>query len=70
MDSYYWLIKLYYAGICIYSYFIPGGWSDDGLSVEAVDDQTIKCSSKHLTSFAVLVDVSGSHEVLAYILHI
>ena len=47
------------------SYFFPGGWSTDGVSVESVDDKSITCASQHLTSFAVLVDVSGSHEVLA-----
>ena len=47
----------------------PGGWSSVGLSVEAVDDGMITCSSTHLTSFAVLVDVSGgSQVVIGYIL--
>ena len=27
-------------------------------------NSTITCNSTHLTSFAVLVDVSGGHEVL------
>ncbi|XP_065915770.1 adhesion G-protein coupled receptor D1-like [Dysidea avara] len=38
----------------------PGGWSSTGLSVETFDDTTITCTSTHLTSFAVLVDVSGA----------
>ena len=42
----------------------PGGWSSIGLSVQSVDDQFITCSSNHLTSFAVLVDVSGSSQVI------
>ena len=42
----------------------PGGWSSDGLRVELVDDQSITCSSTHLTSFAVLVDVSGGSQVV------
>ena len=42
----------------------PGGWSSIGLSVQSVDDQRITCNSNHLTSFAVLVDVSGSSQVI------
>ena len=41
-----------------------GGWSSDG--IETVFDegtQTVTCLSSHLTSFAVLVDVSGTTTV-------
>ena len=48
----------------MYSGVAPGGWSSIGLSVQSVDDQRITCNSNHLTSFAVLVDVSGSSQVI------
>ena len=42
-----------------------GGWDTEGVSVISIDNNTatIICSSTHLTSFAVLVDVSGGHGV-------
>ena len=50
--------------IMIYSGVAPGGWSSVGLNVETMDDDIITCSSTHLTSFAVLVDVSGGSQVV------
>ena len=41
-----------------------GGWSSVGLHVENLTNMTITCSSAHLTSFAVLVDVSGASQVI------
>ena len=43
-----------------------GGWSSDGVHVENLTNTTITCSSTHLTSFAVLVDVSGASQVTCY----
>ena len=37
-----------------------GGWSTVGLHVKNLTNMAITCSSTHLTSFAVLVDVSGA----------
>ena len=40
------------------------GWSGEGVSTERVerdgDSVSVQCSSNHLTSFAVLVDVAGT----------
>ena len=41
-----------------------GGWSTVGLHVENLTNMAIKCSSTYLTSFAVLVDVSGATQVI------
>ena len=38
-----------------------GGWVSDGIITEIIDNFTVKCLSNHLTSFAVLVDVAGTH---------
>ena len=46
-----------------YSGVPPGGWSSIGLSIENSTNTTITCTSTHLTSFAVLVDVSGASQV-------
>ena len=40
-----------------------GGWDTNGVSVVNVSNDTITCVSLHLTSFAVLVDVSGAQQV-------
>ena len=44
-----------------------GGWSSDGIQVISAvtkgNTTTVVCSSTHLTSFAVLVDVAGGLEV-------
>jgi len=40
-----------------------GGWDTEGVTTVSVTDDTITCNSSHLTSFAVLVDVAGSHKV-------
>jgi len=39
-----------------------GGWSEEGvfLDVESTNSTSITCVTKHLTSFAVLVDSSGT----------
>ena len=52
-----------------------GGWSEEGvfLDVENTNSTTITCVTKHLTSFAVLVDSSGtinvSHNIHYVLLH-
>ena len=62
-------LTLLYVNLTLLVYFLicsgvpPGGWSSTGLSVETFDDTTITCTSTHLTSFAVLVDVSGASRV-------
>ena len=45
--------------------FYRGGWDTEGVSVLSndINSSIITCESTHLTSFAVLVDVSGGHEV-------
>ncbi|XP_065912162.1 latrophilin-like protein LAT-2 [Dysidea avara] len=46
--------------------FLPlGGWSSDGLHVDRKTKQTVTCNSTHLTSFAVLVDVSGASQKIS-----
>ena len=42
-----------------------GDWDTKGVTVirNNIEGSTITCNSTHLTSFAVLVDVSGGHEV-------
>ena len=46
------------------------GWSLEGLKTESVmregSNVTLTCSSTHLTSFAVLVDVGGA-KVISYL---
>ena len=44
-----------------------GGWDTKGVTTVTndINNSIIICNSSHLTSFAVLVDVSGSHQVLA-----
>ena len=37
-----------------------GGWVSDGIIAEFIDDTTVRCLSSHLTSFSVLVDVTGT----------
>ena len=48
------------------------GWSTDGLKTESVtrdgNTVTITCSTTHLTSFAVLVDVSGGGSKVSIII--
>ena len=39
-----------------------GHWSDKGLTT-VIEKDSIVCKSTHLTSFAILVDVSGSTNV-------
>ena len=52
---------------CMYNHawFYRGGWDTEGVSVMSIDmdSSIITCNSTHLTSFAVLVDVSGGHQV-------
>ena len=42
-----------------------GGWSEEGvfLDVENTNSTTITCVTRHLTSFAVLVDTTGAADV-------
>ena len=42
-----------------------GDWDTEGVRVVSIDinTSTVICNSTHLTSFAVLVDVSGGHNV-------
>ena len=42
--------------------FRTGQWSNEGLTT-VIEKDTVLCKSTHLTSFAVLVDVSGSTNV-------
>ena len=53
--------------VYVQSCFYRGGWDTEGVSVINISNGTnssiITCNSTHLTSFAVLVDVSGGHEV-------
>ena len=44
-----------------------GGWSSLGVSTVIVNDTFVNCNTTHLTSFAVLVDVSGTQIVMKYI---
>lgn len=39
-----------------------GGWVSDGIEGEIIDNYTIRCLSRHLTSFSVLVDLSYDDE--------
>ena len=55
-------------GYCHYSDLhknFRGDWDTKGVTVvrNHRENSTIICSSTHLTSFAVLVDVSDSHQV-------
>ena len=45
-----------------YITFSTGQWSDEGLTT-VIEKNSVVCKSTHLTSFAVLVDVSGSTNV-------
>ena len=45
----------------LYSSTEFGGWLSDGIITEIIDNTTVRCLSSHLTSFAVLVDVSGTY---------
>ena len=60
------LIIWYSILTCIYR----GGWDTEGATVVSNDmsSSTITCNSTHLTSFAVLVDVSGGHQVYYVVL--
>ena len=52
--------------LCIYySSTDFGSWVSDGIITEIINDTTVRCLSSHLTSFAVLVDVSGTHSETA-----
>ena len=42
---------------------IPGQWARDGLMMEKIGGNAVRCESTHLTSFSVLVDVTGSTAV-------
>ena len=49
-----------------------GDWDTEGVTVVSndINSSTITCNSTHLTSFAVLVDVSGGHQVAKHALSI
>ena len=55
-------ITKYYLAIAL---IFRGGWDTEGVTVIANDKENsmITCNSTHLTSFAVLVDVSDGHQV-------
>ena len=42
-----------------------GGWSEEGLTTAEFDGTSVMCSSNHLTSFAVLVDVTGPEDKIS-----
>ena len=45
-----------------------GGFSDDGITQGGIiDGSTLSCSSSHLTSFAVLVDTTGTRDTVNHI---
>ena len=44
---------------CDVSHSVTGGWDTNNIVVVDVNDTFITCNSTHLTSFAVLVDVTG-----------
>ncbi len=50
-----------------------GGWVSDGVSTVGNDTDesttTVQCSSTHLTSFAVLVDIGDGLKVCLFFLH-
>ena len=46
-----------------FSSFGEGCWSSNGLTTQNTST-SVSCSSSHLTSFAVLVDVAESHDVI------
>ena len=60
--------KFYNNNLLYKSYvtFSLGQWSDQGLTT-VVKKDTVICKSTHLTSFAVLVDISGTTNVSQYI---
>ena len=41
-----------------------GGFSEEGLTSEIINGTTLQCFSDHLTSFAVLVDTTGTNVCL------
>ena len=49
--------------------YYSGGWDTEGVTVVEINpiNSTITCNSSHLTSFAVLVDVSGGYQVCMYV---
>ena len=60
------LITPLYYKLTNFQYMIyRGGWDTEGVTVITNDmkNSIIICNSSHLTSFAVLVDVSGGHQV-------
>ena len=50
--------------------YYRGGWDTEGVTVVSndINSSTITCNSTHLTSFAVLVDVSGGHQACCVVL--
>ena len=60
-------ITLYTLSSGYFSNVNRGGWDTEGVTTISVTNNTITCNSSHLTSFAVLVDVSGGHKVCRHI---
>lgn len=63
----------YLAALSKYFSVGDGGWAFDGIEMTSVTENddgqmVVNCMSTHLTSFAVLVDVSGSLSVSSYII--
>ena len=47
--------------LCLLYYSVNGsGWSTSGLTVDFMNDTHIRCLSTHLTTFAVLLDLTGN----------
>ena len=53
--------------VCMYSYMCllyysvnVSGWSTKGLTVDFLNDSHIRCLSTHLTTFAILFDLTGN----------
>jgi len=48
-----------YTYILLHHHSGSGGWDNTNVTTDRNNNTYIECSSTHLTSFAVLVDVSG-----------
>jgi len=54
--------KFYFIKHVLYTVLLlnSGQFSKDGITQKGINDGVVRCTSSHLTSFAVLVDTSGS----------
>ena len=59
--QYYALVNVVMSWLC---HSGDGGWSIAGVTTVRINDSFVNCTSTHLTSFAVLVDVSGTRIVI------